>query len=401
MAELKAGPTNFRSVLQDAATGLGIESRRTTDFIDKFLTAADFIPGVSAIASADRAGDEVNRAIGAVGRGDYGKAAEHTGMMGLEALGALPFGIGPMMKRGTKAMKGQLMPANRPEGPGEMLSVRQQPVNNIRKGAWNDGDLRFNILDDFDNTLVGEARGNFSDGKNFSGVNVSNSIPNKNEVQMLVDQKIIPQGRADDIIGGPKISPYQDTERLLLDGITGIGNSVKSGISLGMVKDKPLMMQIMKSMARSPALKNAGGDISGFRITGAKSKAKPVSPQTENEFLQELIQDGDGIDTYQSFSIPKLVKKRGSSDNVKGAKMMLGDKAQTTPLSELTSVQKQVRKGRALDPNRIKRIRNSVPNNRERLSQTRQSNLLSELTERERRTRDMLVSTFAPNEMPF
>ena len=393
MAELKAGPTNFRSVLQDAATGLGIESRRTTDFIDKFLTAADFIPGVSAIASADRAGDEVNRAIGAVGRGDYGKAAEHTGMMGLEALGALPFGIGPMMKRGTKAMKGQLMPANRPEGPGEMLSVRQQPVNKLSKGTYKYGDLRFNILDDFDNTLVGEARGNF-DGKNFSGVNVGNSIPNKNEVQMLVDQKIIPQGRADDIIGGPKINPNQDTERLLLDGITGIGNSVKSGISLGMVKDKPLMMQIMKSMARSPALKNAGGDISGFRITGAKSKAKPVSPQTENEFLQELIQDGDGIDTYQSFSIPKLVKKRGSSDNVKGAKMMLGDKAQKTPLSELTSVQKQVRKGRALDPNRIKRIRNSVPNNRERLSQTRQSNLLSELIEREQRTRDM-------NEIPF
>jgi hypothetical protein len=378
MAELKAGPTNFRSVLQDAAKGLGIESRRTTDFIDKFLTAADFIPGVSAIASADRAGDEVNRAIGAVGRGDYGKAAEHTGMMGLEALGALPFGIGPMMKRGTKAMKGQLMPANRPEGPGEMLSVRQQPVNNIRngEGAWNDGDLRFNILDDFDNTLVGEARGNFADGKNFSGVNVSNSIPNKNEVQMLVDQKIIPQGRADDIIGGPKINPYQDTERLLLDGITGIGNSVKSGISLGMVKDKPLMMQIMKSMARSPALKNAGGNISGFRITGAKSKAKP---------------DGDGIDTYQSFSIPKLVKKRGSSDNVKGAKMMLGDKVPTTPLSELTSVQKQVRKGRALDPNRIKRIRNSVPNNQERLSGRA---LMSELIERERRTRDM-------NEIPF
>jgi len=386
MAELKAGPTNFRSVLQDAATGLGIESRRTTDFIDKFLTAADFIPGVSAIASADRAGDEVSRAIGAVGRGDYGKAAEHTGMMGLEALGVLPFGIGPMMKKGTKAMKGQLMPANRPEGPGEMLSVKQQPVN-------KHGDLRFNILDDFDNTLVGEAKGNF-DGKNFSSVNVSNSIPNKNEVDMLVDQKIISQGRADDIIIGPKINPYQDTERLLLDGITGIGNSVKSGISLGMVKDKPLMMQIMKSMARSPALKNAKGDISGHRITGAKSKAKPVSPQTEDGFLQELMQDGGGIDTYQSFSIPKLVKKRGSSDNVKGAKMMLGDKAQKTPLSGLTSVQKQVRKGRALDPNRIKRIRNSVPNNRERLSQTRQSNLLSELIEREQRTRDM-------NEIPF
>ena len=262
MAELRNAPSSPRSVMQDFAQWAGIEGKRSNDVIDRLiggseknpLGALDFTP-VGIPLSANRAGNELRR-------GNYGNAA-------LEALGALPVGIGKVAKttispllKSLQKQEAKQITSTVPDSPGKSFQTYQFTGGNSPS---------FGVADRYDDSIMNVLTGHKHGNKDFNVLASSVKAPGDDaRIRAAVNNEAMTVKQGRDAIGAPEFTgPFQQS---LIDALAErdltIGNTLKSG---GFNSNKKGIMDAAMSVAQSKDIRDMTGFIKGSRVSGAKS----------------------------------------------------------------------------------------------------------------------------------
>jgi hypothetical protein len=268
--ELRTAESTPRSLFMDALTSVGVSPRRAGRTAEGFLGRTernpfgilDFTPIGTPLAAKYSAD--------AFQRGDI-----KTGL--LEALGAIPFGIGRSARAPLQA--------------GEKMETVM-----LKGGRYPE----YGIIDKSDNTLVTAFGGRVDEYGDFQ-LEVANAVPNPREVDELLAQGEITPLQANDIIEGPKIHPESGLlDALKMRGIKGIGSSIRSGTATKNVRGA---MDAMRAASRTKPLRKLEGDFTGQRVTGSRTEARVSIPKSRKKAKER------GIKPARDVTLPKTFKE--------------------------------------------------------------------------------------------
>ena len=268
--ELRTAESTPRSLFMDALMSVGMSPRRAGRTAEGFLGRTERTP--FGFLDLTPAGTPLaaKYSADAFQRGDI-----KTGF--LEALGAIPFGIGRAAKVPLQA--------------GERMETVM-----FKGGKYPE----YGIIDKSDNSLVTAFGGRVDKGGDFN-LEVANAVPFPREVDELLAHGEISPLQAEDIIGGPKIYPHSALlDELKLRGFSGIGNSIRSGTATKNVRGA---MDAMRAASRTKPLREAEGDFTGQRITGSRTKARVSIPKSRKKAKER------GVNPARDVTSPKTFKE--------------------------------------------------------------------------------------------